>query len=60
MKHALYRIKTVENTNLDKDEYVHEMMKTLMEKYPDIRGYQFERVDPIHIHVLIWGDIDLD
>lgn len=59
MKCALYRVKTTANSKLDQDEYVHQMMEDLMVKYPQITGYQFERVDPIHIQILLWGDIEI-
>ena len=60
MKHALYRLKTTKNANLDSDEFVESMMDDLMAKYPGIVGYQYERVDAIYIQILMWGDIQVD
>lgn len=57
MKNLLFRVKTHRNKQLDDDEFVAECMNPLLEKYPGIEGYQFERVNEAEINLLIWGEL---
>lgn len=50
----LFRIKTHNNQNLSDDEFVKEAMDMLMERYPAIQTYQYERESDEAILILIW------
>lgn len=56
MAELLVRVKTSSNRKLDDDEVVNECMERLVENYPEIDGWVFERVDDAHIQILMWGD----
>ena len=51
----LMSVRTVENPKLKDDAFVDDCMAKLMEKYPQITDYQWERVDDRHINILMWG-----
>lgn len=53
----LFRIKTGKYPHLSDDDIVNECMDKLMEKWPQVKGYQYERVDDA-IHILMWGDLN--
>ena len=57
METLLFRIRTADNPNLSDDEIVTECMEQLMRRWPQVKGYQYERQDDA-IHVLMWGDLD--
>lgn len=59
MNTLMLKIKTIENPHLSDDKIVDECMERLMAKWPQVKGYQFERVDGA-INVLMWGDIETD
>jgi len=59
MKHALFRVTTTGNKELDDDDFVESIMDRLLIDYPQIQGYQYERVTKQHINILIWGDIEI-
>lgn len=56
MQTLLFRIRTDTNTHLTDDELVADCMKRLMEKWPQVKGYQYERQED-SIHILLWGDL---
>ena len=58
MTTLLLRIKSSDNPKLSDDEVVTECMQRLMEKYPQVTGYQFERLEGDYINVLLWGDLE--
>jgi len=60
MKTLLLRVKTVDNPKLSDDEVVIQCMNMLMEKYPEVVGYQFERTDEDYINILMWGNINTE
>lgn len=60
MNTMLMQVKTNTNENLSDDQFVQECMDLLVEKYPEISGYQYERVDHETINIMIWGDIQPD
>jgi hypothetical protein len=53
----LLQVRTKENMLLSDDEYVTSMMDAMMDKYPQIVGYTWERMDDEFINILLWGDI---
>lgn len=57
METLLFRIKTKDNPNLNDDEVVAECMEQLQKKWPQVKGYQYERVDDA-INILLWGDLN--
>jgi hypothetical protein len=57
MQTLLFRIKTTENPHLTDDEVVAKCMKELMHRWPQVKGYQYER-DGEAIQILLWGDIN--
>lgn len=59
MEHALLKIKTTANPDLDDDAFVTEVMDRLLENYPQIHGYRYERTGSEQINLLIWGDIEI-
>lgn len=54
------KVTTTKNAKLDDDSFVEECMDLLKEKYPAIEGYTFERVGKDVIHLLIWGDLNIN
>ncbi len=56
METLLFRIKTADNPHLEDEDLVAECMKQLMAKWPQVIGYQYERVDDA-IHILMWGNL---
>lgn len=59
MENVLMKIKTKQNDKLNDEEFVVECMDSLIERYPAIKGYVYERLNPDYIQLLIWGDIKL-
>lgn len=58
MRDLLFKINTEKNySNLSDDDFVKECMELLTTKYPEISGYQYERINETEINLLIWGDI---
>lgn len=59
MNDLLMHIKTTSDVNdhLRDDNIVHECMNSLIRKYPQITGYQYERVDG-GINILLWGHLE--
>jgi hypothetical protein len=57
MHTLLFRIRTKENSHLTDDQIVAECMDKLMAKWPQVKGYQYERQDEC-IQILMWGDIE--
>lgn len=57
MDNILLKVNTTKSQKLDTDESVEECMSLLKERYPNIQGYTFERLDAHHIQILIWGDL---
>jgi hypothetical protein len=53
------KINTRANDMLNDDEFVSQCMKMLMERYPSITGYHFERTGPQEIQLLIYGDFEI-
>ena len=56
MQHMLLRIKTEHNPQLNDEQYVIDVMDKLINDYPAVKGYFWERVGE-HINLLIYGDI---
>ncbi len=56
MQNMLVRIRTVKNIELSDDKFVAECMDRLQAKYPQVTGYNFERVGEEHINILFWGE----
>lgn len=52
----LFRINANGHDHLQDDTLVEVMMEKLMDKWPQITGYQWERVDG-YINILLWGEI---
>lgn len=50
----LFRIRTHNNQNLSDDDFVKEAMDMLMQKYPQVKTYQYERESDDTILLLIW------
>lgn len=44
------------NPKLSDDVIVDECMERLISAYPQIDGYTFERIDDMHIQILMWGN----
>lgn len=57
MDTLLFRIRPASNPKLSDDEIVEECMRQLMERWPAVKGYQWERVED-SINVLMWGDLN--
>lgn len=57
MKDLMMKVTITQNPELQDDEVVSECMDKLMNLYPQIRGYMFERVTKDHINILMWGDL---
>lgn len=57
METLLFRIKTEHNPKLSDDALVDECMDRLIQKWPMIEGYQYERVEK-EILILLWGDLN--
>lgn len=55
MDTLLLRVRPAANPKLDDDEFVTESMQSLMERWPQIKGYQWERVDD-SIQILMLGE----
>lgn len=50
----LFRIQTKDNPELSDDQLVEECMNALMEQYPQVQSYQYEREDAQHLLILVW------
>lgn len=50
----LFRVKTKTNPKLNDDNTVQEIMSKLMDRYPQVKTYQYEREDEETILLLIW------
>lgn len=53
----MMQIRTRANPSLSDDGVVKECMDRLMAEYPQITGYQYERVGDEFINILMWGDL---
>jgi hypothetical protein len=51
------QVRTRKNMMLSDDEYVTDMMDSLMEEYPEVRGYVWDRMDNEFINIIMWGEI---
>lgn len=56
----LMKVRIARNTELSDDKIVEECMNNLMEKYPQVAGYQYERPDADHILILMWFSEPVD
>jgi hypothetical protein len=56
MENLLMRVKTTNNPKLSDDQIVHECMERLIEQYPCIESYIFERYNDEYINILMYGD----
>lgn len=59
MKHVLFKVKIHNNPELSDDRIVEDIMNRLMADYPQVKGYQYERVSPEQMNILLWGDIEI-
>lgn len=59
MTELLFKVNTSKNQDISDEDFVKDCMKRLMEKYPQVRSYMYERVDEDHIHILLWGDFEV-
>lgn len=50
----LFRVRTHKNPKLQDDDFVQEIMGKMIEKYPQVKTYQYEREDENTILLLIW------
>ena len=57
MSELLFRVKTVNNPGLTDDRIVEDCMGFLTERYPQVQGYQWERLEEGVLQILMWGDI---
>lgn len=56
MDTLLFRINTDDNPHVTDEALVEDCMQRLMEKWPQVTGYQYERVGNA-VHILMWGDL---
>lgn len=59
MKHALFKVRTENSEHLNDDEFVETVMNKLLNDFPQIESYQYERIDGEWLHILLWGDIEI-
>ena len=52
----LFRINANGHDKLQDDSLIAVFMKKLMEKHPQLTGYQYERDEHGYINILVWGE----
>ena len=60
MSDMLLRLRIVNNPGLTDDQIVADCMGDLMARWPQVEGYQWERVGERIIQILMWGDLDTE
>jgi hypothetical protein len=57
MSELLFRVKTVNNPGLTDDRIVEDCMGFLTERYPQVEGYAWERLEEGVLQILMWGNL---
>jgi hypothetical protein len=57
MTELLFRVKVINRPDLSDDRIVEDCMGMLTERYPQVQGYQWERLEEGVLQILMWGDL---